>query len=312
MDEIIETGDDKTYWSVIDRTISKNILYGLDKDQLQEARNSQHACLSRGLLEKTAEYARANKISVDDFEWDLVPLTVSFLDSLRHSLVSYDNKNIKERFNYWRHEENPLHVIKTRRTPYMDRSEIENAVGEYLNLPFRDERIDRLLVDIMIALELYTYGDDIYDTNDDMPWWHSSPYAHLKINPLWHFVKGQLFNAVAFLGGAAVAIFSGIQNWISASLATGIAIILVSIFVILLLLGLLFLPLFWRSVSKLKEKTYEPMIAMLNVYRGMISNGPISARHILEAAKKAEDKHVLWPASLFAILDDIIDRTGRF
>ena len=312
MDEIIETGDDKTYWSIIDRTISKNILYGLDKDQLQEARNSQHARLSRGLLEKTAEYARANRISVDDFEWDLVPLTVSFLDSLQHSLVSYDNKNTEERFNYWRHKERPLHLIKTKKSPYMERSEIESAVGEYLNLPFRDERIDRLLVDILIALELYAYGDEIYNANDDMPWWYSSPYAHLKINPFWHFVKGQLFSAIVFLGSAAVAFFSGMRNWISDSLATGIATILVSIFLILFLLGLLFLPRFWRSTSKLKEKTYDPMIAMLNVYSGMISNGPISAIHILEAVKKAEDKHISWPAPLFALLDDIITRTRRF
>lgn len=54
------------------------------------------------------------------------------------------------------------------------------------------------------------------------------------------------------------------------------------------------------------------MDAMLGLYAEMNSDGPISAKHIRETAQKAADKGVVWPGPLFALLDDVVARTGRF
>lgn len=40
--------------------------------------------------------------------------------------------------------------------------------------------------------------------------------------------------------------------------------------------------------------------------------GPVSARQMIEQLKEAENVGIQWPPTLYALLDDIISRTGRF
>jgi hypothetical protein len=51
---------------------------------------------------------------------------------------------------------------------------------------------------------------------------------------------------------------------------------------------------------------------MDRLYGDLRSDGLISASYILEKAKKADERGVGWPATLFTLLDDIIARSGRF
>jgi hypothetical protein len=50
---------------------------------------------------------------------------------------------------------------------------------------------------------------------------------------------------------------------------------------------------------------------MLYCYGELNSNGPISARRLLERLKSASEKGVVWPAPLYALIDDVMARTGR-
>jgi hypothetical protein len=84
------------------------------------------------------------------------------------------------------------------------------------------------------------------------------------------------------------------------------------------LLALLFvvatmaLPFVWSQRAKAKQRVVTLMDAMINVYAELKSDGAISAEHIRARSQKAADGGVIWPAPLFAMLDDIIRRTGRF
>jgi hypothetical protein len=50
--------------------------------------------------------------------------------------------------------------------------------------------------------------------------------------------------------------------------------------------------------------------AMLTTYTGLDGDGTVSSRRIREVAAKAGDAGVVWPAPLFALLDDNIGRSG--
>lgn len=313
MDKDQEIEKPETYRDVIKRTIEEQVLYGLDENQLEEVRHSQHVRLAESLLEKAAEYAKKQDISVDDYEWNLAAPAILFLSDLSYCFVDCEEKDAKKKFdkkfNYWRHNIYPVYPITNKNTPHMDRFMIEAAVGDYLELPFRDERIDRILVDILIAMELYAYGNEVYNSKGipGLP----SLSAFLKINPLRYFLKGHLLSALFFIGGAVAFVFAGIQNWISEGLAIAIAALLVVLFFGFLLRGLVNFPKFRIALSEAQELAHGMLDAMFGLYAEMNSDGPISAKHIRETAQKATDKGVVWPGPLFALLDDVIARTGR-
>jgi hypothetical protein len=84
---------------------------------------------------------------------------------------------------------------------------------------------------------------------------------------------------------------------------------------VLYLLGLalttLFLPFVWRRHAKNVKRVKSLMTEMLGCYSELLSDGPVSARHLLEQLRVAADKGVAWPAPLYALLDDIMVRTRR-
>jgi hypothetical protein len=93
---------------------------------------------------------------------------------------------------------------------------------------------------------------------------------------------------------------------------------LVSLCIVLLLAVLQFgvatiaLPVVWVQQRKEKQRTLQLLSGMLGVYSDLKSDGAISAQHILERVKAMASLGVGWPAPLFAMLDDVLRRTGRF
>ena len=71
--------------------------------------------------------------------------------------------------------------VKNKDVPYIYREFVEDAVSEYLNLPFRSKIIDRLILDLLIAMELYGFGDEMLN-----PIFRS--LSPLKKNTSSHFV----------------------------------------------------------------------------------------------------------------------------
>jgi hypothetical protein len=69
----------------------------------------------------------------------------------------------------------------------------------------------------------------------------------------------------------------------------------------------------WIVVRRRHNKRISTMLATMNrVYLELDAAGPVSSRNFIELARKATDAGVVWPAPLFALLDDIAARSGRF
>jgi hypothetical protein len=114
------------------------------------------------------QHALATGQDVDQFS-DLAGLGIGVIDSLAYSLKEHKTFDFRENvkrepeWNFWKHEEQPGVLIKARKFPYMDRSNVEEAATTYLDLPYRAPFLERTIVDVLIALELYAYSKEMLE-----------------------------------------------------------------------------------------------------------------------------------------------------
>jgi hypothetical protein len=67
-----------------------------------------------------------------------------------------------------------------------------------------------------------------------------------------------------------------------------------------------------RLQSRARRKVISLMELMIGVYSELQPNGATSALRVRQRVEQAAAEGVVWPSTLFALLDDIIARSGRF
>jgi hypothetical protein len=110
------------------------------------------------MAKASSDYALQRKIDPRDFEESFLNNALDVVRSLRFAFVQYGSDNSSP--NFWDNNAKPLDKIKEQ-VPYIDRSQLESVVGDYLALPYRCQAMDRFLVRALIALELYAFGDEM-------------------------------------------------------------------------------------------------------------------------------------------------------
>ncbi len=227
--------------------------------------------------------------------------------NLEYGIWDSQSEDDKKALKLWSHRKWPVYDVQNKKSPFLRREHIEEAVGEYLELPYRARGMDRLLVDLLVALELYQYSNEMINevVTPGLP-----PRSPLKVrHPLVSYLKGLLINFSLFiLVGFILYKSHGLDDsWVWLSY---IACAVLSLF--WPVLATISLPFKWRAHRNAVKRVGLLIAEMQNCYRELESAGPISARHILERLRVADDKGVSWPPSLYALLDDVMQRAGRF
>jgi len=168
----------------------------------------------------------------------------------------------------WVHNQGAAFINKVPGKPRLYTLDIADAAAEYVNQPLRSKTFDRILLDALIASELFSFIDDPA-THDLRSGWR-----------IWGFAINLVL--AAFL----VWVSSG-ATWaksISAFLIIG--------------------PFIAPMLDKRRKRMAALVLAMADAYRTL--NGPISSlsevRHAVDAAR---DKGAVWPTPLWVLLDDI-------
>ena len=245
----------------------------------------QYHNLLRGISRAALEYALANNIGPDDFKNEVLRDALALVEGLCDAIPDRSN-----RLPNFLNDGTPLDLIKADKVPLIDRRSLEGQVGDYLALPYRSEAMDRTLVRCLIAAEMYAYGDEMLNEKTLFGLIPSllrrSPLK--QRHALLSYLIGNLGNLVLF-GWWWVGLF-----WFFAVTST------------------LALPYLWFNQAKERGKVTKLLATMGKLYHEQLSNGPISAHYTRDCANDASRQGVVWPAPLFAVLDDIISRTGRY
>ncbi|BBZ97475.1 hypothetical protein BRDID11004_16140 [Bradyrhizobium diazoefficiens] len=264
------------------------------------------------LLQKMAkaasDYALPKDIDQREFEETLLNDALGIVRSLRYAFVRYGSE--KSSPNFWDNNASPLEKIRTKQVPYIDRSELESVVGDYLALPYRSQALDRFLVRVLIAMELYAFGDEMLNEETFGLFPARSPLR--QRHALLGYLRGQLVNGVLFGGIAALALWAGSSRLIGLSTAEWITGVCGFLFLALASVSTFALPFWWYAQAMARRRVRKLLSGMSTLYNEQKSDGPISAQYVRDRAEDATKQGVVWPAPLFALLDDIISRTGRF
>lgn len=278
----------------------------LGDDQAQRSYGGQYGDLLRRMSEAALEYALANNIEPRHFESKVLRDGLSVVGELRYAFIN-DPSNRSPNFLDLG---SPVDLIKADKVPRIDRMSLEAVVGSYLDLPYRSQAMDRTLIRGLIAAETYAFGDEMINEKTFGLFPARSPMK--QTHAILGYLRNNFFNAILFGGISALGFWLRSGNIISENVASWIAGICLSLLLFFAATSTLALPYLWYNQAKARRRVRDLLATMTTLYNEHRSDGPISAHYIRERASDASAKGVVWPAPLFAILDDVISRTGRY
>lgn len=205
------------------------------------------------------------------------------------------NDRSKDNYKMWRHVGRPVLARKKRLDPYILNHEIQAAAARYLALPYRVDELDRLLVDLLTAAEMFAFADEVQPVlKQQMP-------LPLK----W------ILNNIASVVGAAL--ISGFLLWLwpNSTIASWAAAIIFGLVCLGTAWSVIAFPFFYPGVRQNIRKIRNTIDAMLDAYCSL-GGEPASTKHVRERLERATEAGAVWPAQLFVLMDDIEGRRTSF
>ena len=216
-----------------------------------------------------ANVAEAQNLPREQFENQLYQLFQAYSSLLHGTNSGSDQKEFKHWYNHFP----DVRLGKKLGLPALSHELLSGAAYEYLNGALRVPKMDRALVDVLIAQETFAYIDR------QVGWRHQA------------FQFG-CFGVLIF-SGIAWQVLTGEVNWHRLAIGLGIFAALVAV------------PYFWP-----RRGTLKLYAAMRDTYQ-LLSGSVVSVPEVRRAVERARDKGVVWPAELYAVLDDVEVRTHR-
>lgn len=272
-----------------------------DQDDATQVRNAinQHPLKSdtsyRRLLEAVATEVR--KTEPGDQYWrlnqgfEVVEAIMRAVNEDGWNLLDEEHAETKK--NYWYHKSHIRLAGKKRLEPYIKVDETQEAAATYLHLPYRVPALDRILVDMLVASEMFAFADEV------------QPILNKKLPLLLGWLLSNAFSVIIGCAIAAIFFWIGdggtVLNWIG------------GIILALTLLGtmwsLIAYPFYYPKVRAHHKKVEGTIGAMLDAYAA-IAGSPASTKHIDEMLAKATDKGAVWPSQLMVLMEDIRARSS--
>ena len=245
----------------------------------------------RPLVIETAQ--AASKLSTDESKRD---------SNIRHGLdvveaaaqaVNQDwwDRDKGETPKGWYHRSRPLLIGKKHGEPYIICRDVEGAAAAYLGLPYRVNALDRLLTDMLMAAEMFSFADEV------------QPQLKQKMPAVLAWLWGNLKSLILGLGLAGVILWfapeSTANQW-TAGIVVGLTLLGAAF-------SLVVFPFMYPSIRARRQKFTGTVTAMTDAYI-TLGGSPTSGPHIRKMVERATDAGVVWPAPLMALLDDIAER----
>lgn len=205
-----------------------------------------------------------------------------------------DDEETEKPRKFWHHQGSVRLAGKKRHEPYIPVVGVQDAAAAYLDLPYRVPALDRILVDMLVASEMFAFADEI------------QPFLKRKLPVLLGWL---LSNIIGFIVGCALAGFllwlgggNTVMNWIAG--------IVFALTVLGTAWSLIAFPFAYPKVREHHKKLEGIIGAMLDTYAAL-GGSPASTKHIDERIAAATDKGVVWPTQLIVLMEDIRSRRRK-
>lgn len=274
-------------------------IWNLDDDAQLRRGVERHPLIKEGsygrLLRAVADEAK--KSDQGDRYWrfnqgaEVVETILRAVNEDGWKLLDEEERDTKKVF--WYHKQHIRLAGKKRLEPYITVQDTQEAAATYLHLPYRVPALDRLLVDMLIASEMFAFADEV------------QPILKRRLPLLLGWL---LNNVVSVVAGFAIAAFvfwigndNTVMNWIG------------GIILVFTLLGtawsLIAFPFFYPKLRAQHKKVENTLSGMLDAYV-TLGGTPASTKHIDEMLAKATDKGAVWPSQLIVLMEDIRARSA--
>ena len=158
-----------------------------------------------------------------------------------------DEKHSDTKKTFWYHKSHVRLAGKKRPGPYITANETQEAAANYLHLPYRVPALDRILVDMLMASEMFAFADEV------------QPILNKKLPLLLGWLLNNILSVVI---GCAIAAFcfwigdgGSVMNWIGE--------IVLALTLLSTACSLIALPFFYPKVRALQKKSEGTIGAML-------------------------------------------------
>lgn len=210
---------------------------------------------------------------------------------------------------YWAEADLVERTVKRDGRLRITRDKYESTIGDYLKSGLQDPRIDRILVLSLTDLEITAYFDEIHSVDlfsQRLPYQVSNTSAPL----LW--LKGRVnffalsLSIVAISWGLSFFWQSGPEWLLTFGIATGTL-----LFGLSSAISLFAYPSAKAAFAKMSEPMDQVRGLMSRFYSEFRTAGPISTPFFRSQVEELRSCGVIWPSSLWPLLDDMESRGIR-
>lgn len=208
----------------------------------------------------------------------------------------------------WSHRSFLLSDVRGRLVPEFQRYDIEQIAGRYIKSDVKTSTVDRLLVDILVAMEFAQFAD----SQINAPHVPMLAPSLLKRRPVVEWFVGRVVSGV--FGVVGVGFFWGLSvlGWFPESWLWLVGLIFSGLFLMDATWATVALPRVWLAVRAGKKNVASLLDHMNGTYAALVSEGPVSAAHVTELVNRGSAAGIVWPGPLHVLLEDITARGGRF
>lgn len=257
----------RDFWNTVDAITTAGLQYAMKLEPSSTDRNNLTSIFSVGFN-----------------------IVIDIKNSVHFSVKPNRQIEILDSSSFWQHIFVPELIIKSGEFPIFDRMSIELLIRRYLELPYRSDVVTKILIDMLIAMELLQFHDEIrfipkiniYFKFGLIGFFASTIslfYNQISLNTMNYF--GKYSPVVEYL----ISEF----NYYSP---------------LLLLTSLAFLSLSIYVKFKIEIQKYR----MMTAYRILATDGPIGVSKMVEQLQRAERSGVVWSPAIFALLEDAASR----
>lgn len=193
----------------------------------------------------------------------------------------------------------------------VDRSSLDEAIGRYLAGSVRPSGVDRFLIESLTDMEISSYLAEMLDETRIIG---QSPSQILRgiRHPVQSWVASRVWRFGLLMSLIAGVFFISSQTDITSDTSLLASLVFIAVFLLDALFSLIRLPSLlkhYKTAHRTLTKSVVDLPALMHAfYTEYRTNGPISVKRLRAKLEDLEREGVVWPSSLWPLIEDIEKR----